>query len=182
MYFINDCDTVILQALSILCQGPMDVATNAQRVGGGGGRAECVNRRRSGLEVNLAAGGDGRPGGVSTTGVGGGTFQPLRRKERENTLRVKGGQSTDIKRESNRTRYCKGKEEGNSESDTYKHLSGLPKDFPDNRGRWPSKQAISYAEMAHNAGLVGTGRPSSALSFCEAANCVKEVGAGDSDR
>ena len=156
----------------------MDVAANAQRVGGGGGRAECVDRRRSGLEVNLAAGGDGRPGG----GVGGGTFQPLRRKERENTIGVKGGQSTDIKRESNRTRYCKEKEEGNSESDTYKHLSGLQKDFLDNRGQSPSKQAISYEEMAHTAGLVGTGRPSSELSICEAANCVKEVGAGDSGR
>ena len=178
MHLINDSDTVILQALSILCQGPMDVAANAQRVGGGGGRAECVYRRRSGLEVNLAAGGDGRPGG----GVGGGTFQPLRRKERENTLGVKGGQSTDIKRESNRTRYCKEKEEGNSESDIYKHLSGFPKDFPDNRGQWPSKQAISYEEMAHTAGLVGTGRPPSELSICEAAGLVKEVGAGDSER
>ena len=137
------------------------------------------------MEVNLAGagGGDRRLGGVSSSEVGGGTFQPLRRKGRENTLEVKGGQSTDVKRGSSRTKYWKEKEEGNSESDIHKQLSAFPKDIPDNRGQWPpSKQTISYEEKAHTVGLVGTGRPSSVISFCETASCVKDVGAVDSDR
>ena len=146
----------------------MDMAATAQRVGGG--RVEGQSR----LEVNQAGGGE-------RSGVGDlGTYHSLRRKEVAKVRKVQGGQSAKIRRE------CKRAEENKEscpdpESDV--HQTRL-KDFSgDTPGRQPSKQAISYEEVAHSVGFVGTGRPSSELSFCETANCVELVGAADdSDR
>ena len=164
----------------------MDVAANAQRVGGGraevdreaggGGRAEGESR----LEVDRQAAGRGEKSRGSETG----TYHSLMKKELEKTR--KGGQNAKTKRECERAEDWKDIEKEHSpdsEADQFHHkpISPFTKEVPkNNQGGSPSQQAISYQEKAHTVGLVGTGRPSSSeLSFCETANSVGTVGAAD---
>ena len=129
---------------------------------------------QSGLEINQAEKSERL--GLSDPG----TYHSLRRKKVEKVRKVQGGQSAKLRRECERTEENK-LSRTDPESDVHQNpLSPFPKDFSgDNRARRSSKQAISHEEMAHTVGFVGTGRPSSEISFCETANCVDLVGAAD---
>ena len=164
----------------------MDVAANAQRVGGGQAKVDREAGGDGRAEVDREAGA-GR--GERSRGSETGTFHSLRKKEVEKTR--KGGQNAKTKRECERAEDPKDAEKErrpDSEADQFHHkpISPFTKEIPkNNQGGSPSQQAISYQEKAHTVGLVGAGRPSSSeLSFCETANFVEMVGgaADDSER
>ena len=159
---------LVPNVMIILRKGSMDVASSAQRVGGGGAGWDEGRQAGLGLEGQQA-------GGVED---GGGTYQLQLRREVKNTGKtVQGGKGAKLRRESKKwPKSCKEVEE---EMNEHCPITG----FPDNQGWWPPKQTISYQDMSHTVGLVGTGRPNSEPSFYDTAVDVEMSGSGrDSTR